>query len=167
MAWAWSHDQHSRWHLGRTYRRVGFNDGTEVWTKDILNIGVSPVKLIAAARSTFEKNGGTVLERTRVSGESGRWGECRGDEVSEAMAHVACVRCLSRAMHPPCMCWTLSPARFSLRSVERLGHIAGAEVRADGIQIDASGERVQSGGVTAELLIDCMGHGSPIVRQYR
>lgn len=47
--------------------RVGFDGGTEVWVKDILNLGVSPEKLIAICKKRFLGAGGVVLEGTGVS----------------------------------------------------------------------------------------------------
>lgn len=48
--------------------RVGFHGGKEVWTRDVLNLGVSPQRLVAAARRRFEAAGGLVLERTPLEG---------------------------------------------------------------------------------------------------
>lgn len=43
--------------------RVGFHGSADVWTTDVLNLGVSPAKLVAAARRRFEAAGGKVLDR--------------------------------------------------------------------------------------------------------
>jgi len=87
--------------------RVAFHEGAEVWTRDVLNIGVSPVKLVGAARANFEAAGGVVMEGTAVG---------------------------------------------------------GVEVRSDVATVDVGDG---GAGVTARLIVDCMGHASPIVRQYR
>mmetsp|Transcript_24284 Transcript_24284/g.57884 ORF Transcript_24284/g.57884 Transcript_24284/m.57884 type:complete len:429 (-) Transcript_24284:330-1616(-) len=39
-----------------------------VWTRDVLNLGVSPAKLVSSARQRFEAEGGIVLERCGVDG---------------------------------------------------------------------------------------------------
>lgn len=33
--------------------RVGFHGGTEVWTRDVLNVGIQPEKLISKATPLF------------------------------------------------------------------------------------------------------------------
>jgi 2-polyprenyl-6-methoxyphenol hydroxylase-like FAD-dependent oxidoreductase len=48
--------------------RAGFHGGQDVWTRDVLNIGVSPARLVAAARRRFEAAGGLVLERAALQG---------------------------------------------------------------------------------------------------
>lgn len=97
--------------------RVGFHGdtpskGAEVWTRDVLNLGVSPARLVAAARRRFEAAGGRVMEETPLSG----------------------VR-----VHP------------------------------DGVSLQlgsgSNGEGPQQ--LTAALLLDSMGHASPIVQQVR
>jgi flavin-dependent dehydrogenase len=93
--------------------RAGFHGYEDVWTTDILNIGVSPVKLVAGARRAFEAAGGLVVERAPLSGV---W------------------------VHPN-----------------------GVQVRGEG---DAA-KGQPSFAVAAKLLVDCMGHASPIVRQIR
>ncbi|KAK9820787.1 hypothetical protein WJX74_003932 [Apatococcus lobatus] len=42
--------------------RAGFHKGTEVWVRDILNIGVRPEILIAKVRQRFVDNGGQLYE---------------------------------------------------------------------------------------------------------
>mmetsp|Transcript_34903 Transcript_34903/g.98967 ORF Transcript_34903/g.98967 Transcript_34903/m.98967 type:complete len:622 (-) Transcript_34903:425-2290(-) len=79
-----------------------------VWTKDVLNLGVAPAKLVKCARKRFEDAGGLVFERTGVQGI---------------------------AVHP-------NGAALKLDSPERTG-------------------------ITTRLVLDCMGHGSPITRQLR
>jgi len=44
--------------------RVGFLGGEDIWINDVLNVGVRPSALVAAARRTFEAKGGRVFERT-------------------------------------------------------------------------------------------------------
>jgi flavin-dependent dehydrogenase len=47
--------------------RVAFAGGTELWVTDILNLGVSPARLIEVAKKRFESVGGEVLELTGLS----------------------------------------------------------------------------------------------------
>lgn len=49
--------------------RVGFKDSGEVWTRDVLNIGVSPDVLIQTMRKRLEECGGVVLDSTRLQGK--------------------------------------------------------------------------------------------------
>jgi lycopene cyclase CruP len=44
--------------------RVGFHGGIELWVKDILNIGVDPVFLLATLKEKFLAAGGRLLEET-------------------------------------------------------------------------------------------------------
>lgn len=44
--------------------RVSFLGGKEVWVKDVLNIGVDPVYLLATLKQKFLQAGGNLLEKT-------------------------------------------------------------------------------------------------------
>jgi lycopene cyclase CruP len=52
--------------IATTYNpaRVGFHGGIELWVKDILNIGVDPVFLLATLKDKFLAAGGKLLEKT-------------------------------------------------------------------------------------------------------
>ncbi len=52
--------------IATTYNpaRVGFHGGIELWVKDILNIGVDPVYLLATLKDKFLAAGGKLLEQT-------------------------------------------------------------------------------------------------------
>ncbi len=52
--------------IATTYNpaRVGFHGGIELWVRDILNIGVDPVFLLATLRAKFLVAGGRLLEYT-------------------------------------------------------------------------------------------------------
>lgn len=86
--------------------RVQFAGGDPLWVRDVLNVGVDPVALIAQVKAKFLAWGGQIAEQTPLS------------------------------------------------------HIT---VSADGIQVHSSTGTV----ATARLLIDAMGHRSPIVAQAR
>ncbi|CAM6027860.1 unnamed protein product [Sphagnum balticum] len=47
--------------------RVAFEGGTEIWVTDILNLGVSPAKLIDISKSRFLKAGGVLFEYRGLS----------------------------------------------------------------------------------------------------
>ncbi|CAK7349018.1 unnamed protein product [Dovyalis caffra] len=47
--------------------RCGFEDKGEIWVKDILNLGVSPVKLIEIMKKRFISLGGVIFEGCSVS----------------------------------------------------------------------------------------------------
>ncbi|MEN9519676.1 MAG: hypothetical protein RLZZ381_2264 [Cyanobacteriota bacterium] len=85
--------------------RVSFKTGSEVWVKDVLNIGVDPVYLLEQLKQKFLQAGGKLLENTAFK---------------------------SAIVHP------------------------------DGVVV-AAGERT----ITTRLLIDAMGHFSPIIQQVR
>ncbi|MEO0407852.1 MAG: FAD-dependent oxidoreductase [Cyanobacteria bacterium P01_A01_bin.135] len=85
--------------------RVAFHQGVELWVKDVLNIGVDPVYLLAALKERFLAAGGKLLEQTPLE---------------------------SVSVHP------------------------------DGVQIHGLEE-----SLTARLLVDAMGHFSPLARQAR
>jgi lycopene cyclase CruP len=87
---------------------VGVQGGADIWTHDVLNVGVRPDILIPLVAQRFEAAGGTIMECT-----------------------VA----------------------------------AGIAVHANGVSVATEGEG--EAPLTARLLIDAMGNGSPIVRQLR
>ncbi|KAH7431156.1 hypothetical protein KP509_08G032900 [Ceratopteris richardii] len=47
--------------------RCGFKGSLEVWVEDILNLGVSPFKLVEVIKTKFLKMGGVILEGSAVS----------------------------------------------------------------------------------------------------
>lgn len=48
--------------------RVAFHGQPPIYTKDVLNLGVSPAALVAAAHARFVHGGGRVLQLTRLEG---------------------------------------------------------------------------------------------------
>jgi lycopene cyclase CruP len=89
--------------------RVGFHGGIELWVKDILNIGVDPIFLLATLKAKFLAAGGKLLEQTGFD---------------------------------------------------------RATIYADGIKLQGSSSGIQI-QVKARLLLDVMGHFSPIAKQAR
>lgn len=96
--------------------RVSFLDGTEVWVKDVLNIGVDPVFLLETLKQRFLAAGGSLFENTAFE---------------------------------------------------------GAVVHPDGVVVEIAegqGKNLRSShplALTTRLLLDVMGHFSPIVKQAR
>lgn len=85
--------------------RIQFGESDPLWVRDVLNVGVDPVALLATCKQTFVAAGGTVMEQTPFQ---------------------------------------------------------GAIVHPNGVAIYTGSQRL-----TARLLIDAMGHFSPIVQQAR
>ena len=85
--------------------RVSFKEGSEVWVKDVLNIGVDPIYLLETLKQKFLQAGGKLLENTAFK---------------------------SATVHP------------------------------DGVVIVTETQTIKT-----RLLIDAMGHFSPIIKQAR
>jgi hypothetical protein len=100
--------------------RVGFNGAGDVWTRDVLNLGVRPDALVQAMRARLEAAGGVVLDSTQLLGV-----EVRPDGAAL-----------------------------------RIAGGPGGEGSGGG---GGAGDRT----LAARLVLDCMGHQSPIVRQVR
>ena len=84
--------------------RIQFGDGPAFWVRDVLNVGVDPVYLLATLKEKFMAAGGTLLEHRAVQGV---------------------------VIHP------------------------------DGVEVQATTP------LKARLMLDAMGHGSPVVAQAR
>lgn len=44
--------------------RVGFKGGEDMWVRDVLNCGISPIMLLQLVKAKFESSGGVVFENT-------------------------------------------------------------------------------------------------------
>ncbi|KAL4433254.1 hypothetical protein ABPG77_003302 [Micractinium sp. CCAP 211/92] len=102
-------------------------EGADLWTRDVLNLGVSPARLVAAVRARFEAAGGRVLERTALQ-------ELR--------------------VHPD----------GALLQLDSGGGGAGSS---NGSAAQQQQQQQEGRSLTARLVLDCMGHASPVVRQVR
>lgn len=109
--------------------RAGFDGSEDIWVRDVLNLGFSPVTAIDLVRKRFERAGGTIFEFT----------------AAEA-AHV----------HPNGVALQLP-----LKTPQN-----GRDGGGSGSNSGSSPTQPQD-PITARLLVDCMGHFSPIVRQAR
>ncbi|KAF6251608.1 hypothetical protein COO60DRAFT_604343 [Scenedesmus sp. NREL 46B-D3] len=110
--------------------RVGFHGGTDVWTRDVLNLGVKPDRLVALMRRKLEAAGGKVYEDAQLGGV---------EVLSDGVGLVVTSQTVPGG---------------------------AAAAAAGGGQ--SSGARVQyASSLTTRLLLDCMGHASPVVRQLR
>eukprot|EP00798_Chlamydomonas_sp_ICE-L_P008360 gene8360-3440_t len=102
--------------------RIGFLNGEDVWTKDVLNLGASPAKLIDKMRGKLEAAGGKIFERAILEG---------------VMVHS-------------------NGASLAVKSASGGGGDAGQPPVLTYLNT-----------VSTRLLVDCMGHQSPIVKQLR
>lgn len=134
--------------------RIGFHGdpprgGVEIMTRDVLNLGVSPARLVEAARRRFEAAGGRVLDRTPLSGV---W------------------------VHPDGVALQLGsstdPSPSSSSSSNGNGSSNGSsngngKGSSNGASAAAQQQQEQQPELTARLVLDCMGNASPIVQQVR
>lgn len=74
--------------------RCGFFEGTEVWTRDVLNLGVSPERVVAAARAKFDSAGGVTLENTSIAGVRVHPNGCSIDTGEQAITGKLLVDCM-------------------------------------------------------------------------
>ncbi|GFR42284.1 hypothetical protein Agub_g3182, partial [Astrephomene gubernaculifera] len=118
--------------LGAAAGGGGFR-GTEVWTRDVLNLGVRPDALVGLMRRKLESYGGVVLERTALDGIS---------------------------VHPNGCGLSIRPQSAGSPEASKGTASPGDDAA------DSSASSTQP-PLTARLVLDCMGHFSPIVRQIR
>ncbi|KAG2423187.1 hypothetical protein HXX76_010955 [Chlamydomonas incerta] len=117
--------------------RVGFMGGEDVWTQDVLNLGVHPRTLLDSLKRRFHAAGGIIFENT-------------------AFKHAD--------VHPDGIKLSLAPggaaAPVAVGDTNRPnGLTTGAAPAATG--------PVAPRSMTTRLLLDCMGHYSDIVKQIR
>ena len=174
--------------------RVGFAGGADLWVNDCLNIGVSPRKLLAAARARLEALGGVVYEHTEFKGAAVH---PDGVEIAVAPARGAPLQ-LGDANRPTAVeALAGGGASSSSNGASSSSSSNGASSSSNGASSSSNGasssssngasssnghvghheqQQQQHGGpasappprtLRARLLVDCMGHYSPIVKQMR
>jgi len=87
--------------------RVGFHGGSkDIYVRDVLNLGVSPAKLVELARRQFESRGGLVIERKTLENviihpngvqirlRSGKKGDPPSEPATAAVAAKLLVDCM-------------------------------------------------------------------------
>ncbi|GLC52765.1 hypothetical protein PLESTB_000665700 [Pleodorina starrii] len=122
--------------------RVGFLGGEDMWTRDVLNLGVHPRRLLEALRRRFAAAGGVVYENTAFR---------------------------SAAIHTDGLRLKLSPggsaSPLAVGDTNRPNGLGSptSPVAASSSASPASAPR----SLTCRLLLDCMGHYSDIVKQIR
>lgn len=125
--------------------RVGFDGGSDLWTQDVLNLGVSPARLVAAARARFEAAGGVVLEQTPLAGmvvhRNGVALQLAGGSSAGGTSGSSAAASSSSSS-------TAAAAAPATRSQEQQ-------------------QPQQPQVLTARLVLDAMGHASPVVQQVR
>eukprot|EP00955_Chlamydomonas_euryale_P054832 355955-Chlamydomonas_euryale.AAC.6 len=132
--------------------RIGFHGGVDVWTRDVLNIGVSPVVLIEKLCAKFESLGGQVFEQPALV-----FMEFRNADTAD------CLHTSHRSHRNP-----TNPRCEYSKTYLAVG-LAGVQVYQDGaeLMLDRANDGPGTNTLTARLVLDCMGHSSPIVRQLR
>lgn len=111
--------------------RIAFAGGPDRWVRDVLNLGVSPAKLVAILRAKFLAAGGILLEQTQFE---------------------------TLTIHP-------DRAIVQARAIGAVAPGAGGAGGGAAFSDWASeGEPIV---LAARLVLDAMGHQSPIVRQTR
>ena len=131
------------------YDRIGFKGGEhDIFISDVLNIGVSPRRLIDAFKRRFLEAGGVVLEHTAF-------------KSAVVYRNGAEVKLLPGAGGLP----------LTAADVNRPTAVANTAY--DDGSSSSNGNNGSNGNslprkmVTTRVLIDCMGHYSPIVKQIR
>lgn len=201
--------------------------GEDVWASDILNLGVSPARLIAALRAKFEASGGVILEHTALRSAcihpdgavlslvpGGRAAEASVGDANRPNALQADAAASNTSGGPLASSRSIggsdhgvscsgasqgsSSDGASCSSIHRNGSIfekgstragscdaSASSASASGASCSASGSTSSAGGsastssadgssgsglrrsLSCRLLVDCMGHYSPIVKQMR
>jgi len=136
--------------------RVTFKEGEDVWVNDVLNIGVAPDKLIRRMKEQFVKNGGAVRELC----------EFKSATMYDDMA-VLKVRDLN-SMNQPKSAGGAKVEEVELDLID-VNKPNALPTDASFDEDDAPIVSPPEGGdtITCSLVIDCMGHFSPIVKQLR
>mmetsp|Transcript_185 Transcript_185/g.356 ORF Transcript_185/g.356 Transcript_185/m.356 type:complete len:686 (+) Transcript_185:382-2439(+) len=130
--------------------RVGFKGGEDVWVKDVLNIGVAPDRLIRSMKTRFIENGGTVRELC----------EFRSAEIYDDMA-VLKLKNLPPSKEDEAAL-TSSLDMIDANKPNAIPYESSLDEEEDILTEFNGPERV-----TCSLIIDSMGHFSPIVKQLR
>lgn len=120
------------------FDRIGFKDGEDIWVQDVLDVGVSPRALIETMKRRFLENGGTLLERTSF-------------KAATVMSNGVMISVTPMAS---------GSTQLTAADINRPSAVVSSN-SSNGIPPK---DRRQ---LTARLLIDCMGHYSPIVKQMR
>uniref|UniRef100_A0A7R9VAJ3 Lycopene beta-cyclase n=1 Tax=Chlamydomonas euryale TaxID=1486919 RepID=A0A7R9VAJ3_9CHLO len=158
--------------------RVGFKGGEDLWVRDVLNLGVSPLRLLEVLRKKFVAAGGTMLEEHEFRGadvyDDGvvvRLQITSGTAVTVADANKPGAVSSGTSGTSGAVGTgtagsglTADDAMFRditsrMGPVPELGRINGA-----GMPARSRGEKLN---VRARLLLDGMGHYSTIVKQMR
>ena len=158
--------------------RVGLEGGKDIWVEGCLNIGVHPKKLLEIVRGKFLAAGGVIYEHTAF-----KTGEVHPDGV------LIKLMCAKEA--PGDVGDTNRPTAMGDTSSDTAQSVVGKVVRdrngaasssssssgaGNGSNGSASPAAAAGGGggggvppkqLKCRLLLDCMGHYSPIVKQLR
>jgi lycopene cyclase CruP len=141
--------------------RMGFKGGKALWVEGVLNVGVSPAALVAALRAEFEAAGGVVLERCAF-----RSARVLDDGVEVALAGAEGGMPLTPGdVNRPTALGAADAAASRQRGSG--GGAVGPGGGGGGGGEAGEGSAGRRRGVSCRLLLDCMGHFSPVVKQIR
>ncbi|PNW84115.1 hypothetical protein CHLRE_04g221550v5 [Chlamydomonas reinhardtii] len=118
--------------------RVGFKGGEDIWTQDVLNLGVHPRTLLDSLKRRFHAAGGIIFENT-------------------AFKHAD--------VHPDGIKLSLAPGGAA--APVAVGDTNRPNGLTTGGAAPAPSGPVAPRSMTTRLLLDCMGHYSDIVKQIR
>ncbi|MEM6501271.1 MAG: FAD-binding oxidoreductase [Cyanobacteria bacterium P01_C01_bin.89] len=119
--------------------RIKFDGGKDYWVRDVLNVGISPAKLLSVLKEKFLAAGGILWEKTAFE---------------------------SATVHPDGVSLILK--KLGSRAPVGAGGQGSADAyRSIGDSDKNSDEVSQFEQIQTRLFIDAMGHFSPVVRQVR
>lgn len=132
--------------------RVTFKEGKDMWVNDILNIGVAPDKLIRNMKERFLENGGAVRELC----------EFKSAKIYDDMA-VLKVKNLSENRK---LTFAEDDEEDGLDLIDvNKPNALPTDASFDEDEYPLVDETKET--ITCSLIVDCMGHFSPIVKQLR
>ncbi|KAK9789952.1 hypothetical protein WJX73_001292 [Symbiochloris irregularis] len=159
--------------------RIAFHECFEMWIEDVLNLGIVPRTLLASMKARFLEAGGIIREHTSFNSA-----EVDNDGVAISLSLGADAEAITAAdtnrplaTYPPAD--DAAPLPRSLRpashpppthgshdddSAAAPSNGAGPRGAAQSSGAPAAGKQLE---IRARLLVDCMGHWSPIVKQMR
>ena len=133
--------------------RVGVRGrAPDIWVRDVLNMGVCPRALLALLRAKFLAEGGTLLEHTAF-----RSARVLDDGVELALAPAAGSAPEAGDVNRP----------SALRAPLAAGAAAAAAAASPSSSSSAAAAPSRRRALTARLMVDAMGHYSPVVKQMR
>ncbi|GFR41663.1 hypothetical protein Agub_g2405, partial [Astrephomene gubernaculifera] len=169
--------------------RVGFVGGQDMWTQDVLNLGVHPKRLLESLRRRFEQAGGVLYENTAFKAAvvhsdglrlklspGGRAAPLAVGDTNRPNGLGPPASASSPSSSPPSTPATAagssshSSSSFSSSSSSSAASTPLEATKPTTTPATAAAAAAPSAAprsLTCRLLLDCMGHYSEIVRQIR